>query len=102
MFRIVARLNRRARTMPRRSPFTSVTPGAFDRDVRAGAHGDADIGLRQRGRIVDAVAGHRDAFAPRLQRLDDRGFLIREHLGLDLIDADRFARPPRRSCDCRP
>jgi hypothetical protein len=40
--------------------------GAFDRDVGAGAHGDADIGGGKRGRVVDAVAGHRDdpAFAP--------------------------------------
>ena len=28
--------------------------------LRAGVHGDADVGLRQRGRVVGAVAGHRD------------------------------------------
>ena len=34
--------------------------GALDRDVGAGAHRDADLRLRQRRRVVDAVAGHRD------------------------------------------
>ena len=34
--------------------------GALDRDVRAGAHGDADIGGGKRRRVVHAVAGHRD------------------------------------------
>ena len=33
---------------------------AFHGDVGAGAHGDADIGLRERGGVVDAVAGHGD------------------------------------------
>ena len=39
--------------MPRRSPFTSVTPRALHRDVGAGAHRDADVRLRERRRIVD-------------------------------------------------
>ena len=40
--------------------------GALHRDVGARAHGDADVGLRERRRVVDAVAGHRHdaAFAP--------------------------------------
>ncbi len=41
-------------------------PRAFDRDVGAGPHGDPDVGLRQRGSIVHAVAGHRDLRAPAL------------------------------------
>ena len=40
---IVARDSRRARTMPRRSPFTSVMPRALHRDVGARAHRDADV-----------------------------------------------------------
>ena len=38
----------------------------FARGLRAGVHGHAHIGLRQRGRVVRAVAGHGDelAFAP--------------------------------------
>ena len=53
--------------MPRRSPLTSVMPGALHRDVGAGAHRDADVGLRQRRRVVDAVARHRDELALALQ-----------------------------------
>ena len=41
--------------------------GAFHRDIGAGAHGDADFGGRERRRIVDAVAGHRDDAACLLQ-----------------------------------
>ena len=39
----------------------------------------------QRRRVVDAVAGHRDDFAVRLQRVDDAQLLLRhdarEHVG---------------------
>ena len=44
---------------------------------RAVAHGDADVGVLQRERVVDAVAGHRDDVAPRLQRADHRPLLVR-------------------------
>ena len=38
--------------------------GGFARHIGAAqSHGDADIGLAQRRRVVDAVAGHRDDFA---------------------------------------
>jgi hypothetical protein len=37
--------------------------GGLDRDVGAGADRDADVGLRERGRVVDAVADHRDPSA---------------------------------------
>ena len=41
-------------------------------DVGAGdAHGDADVGGLERGRVVDAVAGHGDDMALALQRADD-------------------------------
>ena len=60
MLRIVACDSWRARTMPIRSPLSSVTPGALHRHVGAGAHRDADVGCRQGGRIVDAVARHGD------------------------------------------
>jgi len=36
--------------------------------LRAGVHGHADIGLRQRGRVVGAVAGHGDEMALRPAR----------------------------------
>ena len=37
----------------------------------ADADRDTDIGLAQRGRIVNAIAGHRDDVALALQRSDD-------------------------------
>ena len=42
MFRIVARLSRRARTMPAQVAADERDAGALDGDVGAGAHGDAD------------------------------------------------------------
>ena len=44
---------------------------ALHGDVGARAHGDADLGLRQRGRVVDAVAGHRHDAPFLLEPLDD-------------------------------
>lgn len=41
--------------------------GSLARNVRAAfAHGDADVGLAQRRRVVDAVSGHGHHFAFRL------------------------------------
>ncbi len=88
MLRIVARDSRRARTMPVRSPLSERDAGALHRDVGAGAHGDADIGRGERRRVVDAVAGHRDHPARVAQPLDDGAFPVRQHLGLDLVDAE--------------
>ncbi len=62
--------------------------GAGHGDVGASAQGDADVGLRQGRRIVDAVPRHRDDQAPRLQVLDYRAFVVRQHLGADLRDAN--------------
>src|SRR3546814_16227934 len=62
--------------------------GALDRDVGAGAHGDADIGLRQSRRIIHAVAGHGDDPAFGLVLLHDRALFLRHHPGLALIIAE--------------
>ena len=62
--------------------------GALHGDVGAGAHGDADIGLRQRRGVVDAVAGHGHDAPFRLQPLDHLALLLRQHFGLDLVDAE--------------
>jgi len=61
---------------------------ALHGDVGAGAHGDTDLRLRERRRIVDAVAGHRDKPALVLKPLDRRRFLIRQHFGNHVIDAE--------------
>ena len=60
----------------------------LDRDVGAGADREAEVGLRERGRVVDAVADHRDDAALGLQPADDVGLVGRQHLGDHLVDAD--------------
>src|SRR5262249_22056695 len=51
-------------------------------------HGGAAIRLLQRRRIVDAVAGHRNQVAARLQRLDDGVFVLRKHTGKTIRPLD--------------
>jgi len=63
--------------------------GAFDGDVGAGAHGDADIGGGEGGGVVDAVAGHGDAFAGAFQLLDEADFVGGCEAGFDAIEAER-------------
>ena len=54
------------------------------RDVGAAqAHRHADVGLPQRRRVVDAVAGHRDDVAGSLVGFDKREFLRRAYAGED-------------------
>ena len=48
----------------------------------------AEVGLGERGGVVDAVADHRDDAAFGLQAPDDVGLLGRQDLGDDLVDAD--------------
>ena len=61
MFRIVGAAEApRAQRCPRRSPRTSVTPALSIATSVPGAHRDADVGLRERRRVVHPVAGHRD------------------------------------------
>ena len=61
-----------------------------------GADGDADIGLRQGGRIVDAIAYHghklvRLVLLPdALESLDLGDFIAGQHLGQHSLDADLF------------
>ncbi len=63
-------------------------PRALDGDIRARAHGDADIGRGERRRVVDAVPGHGDHFALRPEPRHHGGFPVRQHIGLDLVDAE--------------
>ena len=57
----------------------------FHRDIGAGTHRDADMGLGQRRSIVNAVAGHRDQSTCVLQLFDDFGFLFRQHFRFDPV-----------------
>ena len=52
-----------------------------DRSAGLGAarHRDAAVGVLQGEHVVDAVAGHRDDVAARLQRLHHRPLLVRRH-----------------------
>jgi hypothetical protein len=57
------------------------------RGLRAGIHGDADIGLRQRRRIVGAVAAHRDELALRLLVADEPQLVLGRGLRQEVVDA---------------
>ena len=88
MVRRVGAARRIASAAARRSPRTSVRSDGLDGDVGAGAHGEAEVGLGQRGGVVDAVADHRDDAAFGLQAADDVGLVGGQDLGDDLVDAD--------------
>ena len=53
----------------------------LDGDVGAGAHGQPEVGLGERGGVVDAVADHGDDPALGLQPLDDVDLVGGQHLG---------------------
>ena len=58
-----------------------------DRDIRARADGNADIGTRKRRCIVDAVADHCDPAACGLLLAHDALFVLRQDLCDDLANA---------------
>ena len=62
--------------------------GALDGDVGAGADGDADIGLRERRRIVDAVADEGDCCRRLPQPLHGVDLAVGQNLGDHLVDAE--------------
>ena len=71
--------------MPRRSPFTSVTPALSIATSVPVPMAMPTCGLRERGSVVDAVAGHGDDAALGLQALRRPSTLLRgQHLGLDV------------------
>ena len=56
-------------------------------EVGTGGHGDACIGLRQRGGVVESIADHGDPCAASLQRTDGLHLVYREQRGTHLGDA---------------
>jgi hypothetical protein len=64
--------------------------GGFDGGVGAGrAHGKADVGARQRRRIVDAVADHADQTpCPCRSLLQCRQLVFGQQIALGVVDAD--------------
>ena len=59
----------------------------------AHAHGHADVGGAQRGRVVDPVAGHGDHLAVALQGPDDMVLVSRRHAGEHVHVAHEFLQP---------
>jgi len=71
--------------------------GSFPGHVGAGAaHGDPDVGAAQRGRIVDAVAGHGDGVMLGPQGVGDAELDLRGGAGEDqlLAGAEQFVKVP--------
>ena len=59
----------------------------FFRRLRAGVHRHADVGLRQRRRVVGAVAGHRHQLAVGLLALDERHLVLGRRLREEVVHA---------------
>jgi len=55
--------------------------------LRAGVHGDADIGLRERGRVIGAVTAHGDQLALGLLVADELQLVLGRRLGEEIVDA---------------
>ena len=72
--------------------------GAFDRDIGPRPHCNSHIGGRERRRVVNSVARHRDDCAAGLQSFDDLDFLIGHDFRAELIDpqlaGNRFGSAP--------
>ena len=62
--------------------------GGLDRDVGARADRDPDVGLREGGGVVDAVADHGDLLALVLESLDIAGLVLGRDLGEHAVDAE--------------
>ena len=65
--------------------------GTLHGHVGAGADGEAHVGLRQRGRIVDAVTDHADLVALRLQFFELLRLLSRQYIGKCDVDTEFLA-----------
>ena len=74
--------------------------GCLDGDIGAGADRDAEIGLRERGRVVDPVAHHRDASNHRLLQAGASRPPCRPAGTLGDHDGRRRSPHPRQSRRC--
>ena len=97
----VRRDRRMASAAARRSPPTSVRSTGLDGDVGAGAHGEAEVGLGERGGVVDPVADHGHDPTLVLQAADDGDLVLGQHLGDHVVDADLGGHGPGRAPRCR-
>ena len=101
MLRIVARLSERAQRDAAQVAGDQRDVGRLDRHVGAGADRDPDIGLGERGGVVDPVADHRHQLALVLQMADLERLVLGQDLGEDALDADLARRSPRPCGGCR-
>ncbi len=62
----------------------------FNRHIAAAAHRDTDVRLRQRGRIVDTIADHRNLTTLALQTFNRIGFAIRQNARNDFVNTRFF------------
>ena len=69
--------------------------------MRARVHGDTDVGLRQRGRVVGAVAAHGDELALSLFVADELELVLGRGLGEEVIDPSFRRNSGGRRSDCR-
>ena len=78
--------------------FDEHDPRGLHCDVGALTHRNADIGLREGRRVVDAIACHRHDSSGSLQLHDQRMLRVGQHLGAEIGDAetarDRLGRRP--------
>ena len=96
MLRIVARDRSMAVTSAPRSPLMSVTEADSMATSVPRADRHADVGLGQRGRVVDAVADHRDELAAGLQAADLGLLLVGPDVGQHALDAQLAGNGARR------
>jgi hypothetical protein len=87
MFRIVARLSPTEVTTPS-SAGDQRHVGGLDGHVRSRANRDADVGLGERGGVVDPVAHHRHQLPLVLEPADLQGLVLGQDLGQHAGDAD--------------
>ncbi len=97
MLRSVARPSRNANGSLQKLVGHQRDVGGFERGIRAGSpHGNPHIRGRECGSIVDAIAHHRDGPVLAAKRVNGRHFVLREKLGVHLVDAElareRFGR----------
>jgi hypothetical protein len=85
MLVIVASDSRRAFTI-RKISLEQADAGAFDGDIRARTHGNSDIGRSERRGVVDTRHRYHAAF--RLETVQHRALLVRQHVRLDLVNAE--------------
>src|SRR5690606_4150141 len=76
-------------------PLDKRYPGTFDRYIGPCSHGNADVSLCQRWRVIDAVTSHGDLMPFLLQALYLVKLIVRKHLRLIAIKIEGFTYCPR-------